>query len=157
MIGVTKPVTPGPFCAIAIDILKQGGSAIDAAIAANAMLALVEPHACGIGGDLFAIIYEAKTGKLHGLNASGWAPTGLTPQLLAERGLTRMPNNGIFSVTVPGAVAGWEAMRSRLGTKPLYELLSAAIWYAENWFPLSEVIAGEWAESERKLSPTQEA
>ena len=139
------------------EILDRGGNAIDAAIAANAVLGLVEPHMNGVGGDLFAIIYEAKTGKLHGLNASGWAPTGLTPQLLAERGLTRMPNNGIFSVTVPGAVAGWEAMRSRFGTKPFSELLSSAIWYAENGFPVSEVIAGEWAEQERKLSATPEA
>ncbi|HEX6943473.1 MAG TPA: gamma-glutamyltransferase, partial [Gemmatimonadaceae bacterium] len=139
------------------EILDRGGNAIDAAIAANAVLGLVEPHMNGVGGDLFAIIYEAKTGTLHGLNASGWAPTGLTPQLLAERGLTRMPNNGIFSVTVPGAVAGWEAMRSRFGTKPFSELLSSAIWYAENGFPVSEVIAGEWAEQERKLSATPEA
>ena len=139
------------------EVLDRGGNAIDAAIAANAVLGLVEPHMNGVGGDLFAIIYEAKTGRLHGLNASGWAPTGLTPQLLAERGLTRMPNNGIFSVTVPGAVAGWEAMRSRFGTRPFSELLSAAIWYAENGFPVSEVIAGEWAEQERKLSATPEA
>jgi len=139
------------------EILDRGGNAIDAAIAANAVLGLVEPHMNGVGGDLFAIVYEAKTGKLHGLNASGWAPTGLTPQLLAERGLTRMPNNGIFSVTVPGAVAGWEALRSRFGTKPYSELLSSAIWYAENGFPVSEVIASEWAEQERKLSSTPEA
>jgi gamma-glutamyltranspeptidase/glutathione hydrolase len=139
------------------EILDRGGNAIDAAIAANAVLGLVEPHMNGVGGDLFAIIYEAKTGKLHGLNASGWAPTGLTPQLLAERGLNRMPNNGIFSVTVPGAVAGWEALRSRFGTKPFRELLSSAIWYAENGFPVSEVIAGEWAEQQRKLSATPEA
>jgi gamma-glutamyltranspeptidase/glutathione hydrolase len=85
------------------EVLDRGGNAIDAAIAANAVLGLVEPHMNGVGGDLFAIICEAKTGKLHGLNASGWAPTGLTPALIAERGLTRMPNSGIFSVTVPGA------------------------------------------------------
>jgi gamma-glutamyltranspeptidase/glutathione hydrolase len=139
------------------EILDRGGNAIDAAIAANAVLGLVEPHMNGVGGDLFAIIYEAKTGKLHGLNASGWAPSGLTPQLLAERGLNRMPNNGIFSVTVPGAVAGWDAMRSRFGTRPFSELLSSAIWYAENGYPVSEVIAGEWAESERKLAATPEA
>ena len=139
------------------EVLDRGGNAIDAAIAANAVLGLVEPHMNGVGGDLFAIIYEAKTGKLHGLNASGWAPTGLTPALIAERGLTRMPNNGIFSVTVPGAVAGWEAMRSRFGTKPFSELLSSAIWYAENGFPVSEVIAGEWGEAVRKLSATPEA
>jgi gamma-glutamyltranspeptidase/glutathione hydrolase len=139
------------------DILDAGGNAVDAAIAANAVLSLVEPHMNGVGGDLFAIIYEAKTGKLHGLNASGWAPTGLTPTLLAERGLTRMPNNGIFSVTVPGAVAGWDAMRSRFGSKTFAELLAPAIWYAENGFPVSEVIAGEWAGAERKLSATPEA
>jgi len=139
------------------EILDAGGNAIDAAIAANAVLGLVEPHMNGVGGDLFAIIYEAKTGKLHGLNASGWAPSGLTPALLAERGLTRMPNNGIFAVTVPGAVAGWDAMRSRFGTKPFSELLASAIWYADNGFPVSEVIAGEWAGAERKLSATPEA
>lgn len=139
------------------EILDRGGNAIDAAIAANAVLGLVEPHMNGVGGDLFVIVYEAKTGKLHGLNASGWAPTGLTPQLLAERGLNRMPNNGIFSVTVPGAVAGWDALRTRFGTKPFSELLSSAIWYAENGFPVSEVIAGEWAEQQRKLSATPEA
>jgi gamma-glutamyltranspeptidase/glutathione hydrolase len=139
------------------EILDRGGNAIDAAIAANAVLGLVEPHMNGVGGDLFAIIYEAKTGKLHGLNASGWAPSGLTPQLIAERGLNRMPNNGIFSVTVPGAVGGWDAMRTRFGTKPFSELLSSAIWYAENGFPVSEVIAGEWGEQERKLSATPEA
>jgi gamma-glutamyltranspeptidase/glutathione hydrolase len=139
------------------DVLDAGGNAIDAAIAANAVLGLVEPHMNGVGGDLFAIIYEAKTGKLHGLNASGWAPSGLTPALLAERGLTRMPNNGVFSMTVPGAVAGWDAMRSRFGTKSFAELLAPAIWYAENGFPVTEVIAEEWAEAERKLSATPEA
>jgi gamma-glutamyltranspeptidase/glutathione hydrolase len=139
------------------EILDRGGNAIDAAIAANAVLGLVEPHMNGVGGDLFAIVYEAKTGKLHGLNASGWAPTGLTPQLLADRGLARMPNNGIFSVTVPGAVAGWEALRSRFGTMPVRELLSSAIWYADNGFPVSEVIAGEWGRSARKISATPEA
>lgn len=139
------------------DVLDAGGNAIDAAIAANAVLGVVEPHMNGVGGDLFAIIYEAKTGKLHGLNASGWAPTGLTPALLAERGLTRMPNTGIFAVTVPGAVAGWDAMRTRFGTKPFSELLASAIWYAEHGFPVSEVIAGEWAEAGRKLSATPEA
>lgn len=139
------------------EMLDRGGNAIDAAIAANAVLGLVEPHMNGVGGDLFAIIYEAKTGKLHGLNASGWAPTGLTPALLAERGLARMPNNGIFSVTVPGAVAGWDALRSRFGTKAFSELLGPAIWYAEHGFPVSEVIAGEWGEQVRKLSATPEA
>ena len=139
------------------DILDAGGNAIDAAIAANAVLGVVEPHMNGVGGDLFAIIYEARTGKLHGLNASGWAPTGLTPDLLAQRGFARMPDNGIFSVTVPGAVAGWDALRSRFGTLPFSELLRSAIWYAGNGFPVSEVIAREWSGQERKLSATPEA
>jgi len=140
-----------------VQILEAGGNAIDAAIATNAVLGLVEPHMNGIGGDLFAIIYEAKTGRLHGLNASGWAPTGMTPQFLASKGITRMPNTGIYSVTVPGAVAGWDALRTRFGTREFADLLGPAIWYAEHGFPVSEVIAGEWAEAERKLSATAEA
>lgn len=138
-------------------VLERGGNAIDAAIAANAVLGLVEPHMNGVGGDLFAIVYEARTGKLHGMNASGWAPSGLTPQFLASRNVTRMPNNGIYSVTVPGAVAGWDALRSQLGTMSFADLLAPAIWYAQNGFPVSEVIAGEWAEAERKLSATASA
>ena len=89
-----------------MQILERGGNAIDAAIATNAVMGLVEPHYNGIGGDLFAIYYEAKTGKLYGLNAGGWAPTGLTPALLKAKGSTRMPGSGIYSVTVPGAVEG---------------------------------------------------
>lgn len=140
-----------------VQILEAGGNAVDAAIATNAVLGLVEPHMNGIGGDLFAIVYEASTGKLFGLNASGWAPTGMTPQFLASKDITRMPNTGIYSVTVPGAVAGWDALRTRFGTKGFDELLAPAIWYAENGFPVSEVIAGEWAEAERKLAATPEA
>jgi gamma-glutamyltranspeptidase/glutathione hydrolase len=140
-----------------VRMLEQGGNAIDAAIAANAVLGLVEPHMNGVGGDLFAIVYEARTGRVHGLNASGWAPSGLTPEFLASRNLTRMPNTGIFSVTVPGAVGGWDALRARFGTKTFAELLAPAIWYAENGFPVTEVIAGEWAEAQRKLFATEEA
>jgi gamma-glutamyltranspeptidase/glutathione hydrolase len=102
-------------------------------------------------------VYEAKTGKLHGLNASGWAPTGVTPQLLAGKGLDRIPSTGIYAVTVPGAVAGWDALRQRFGTRPFSELLEPAIWYAEEGFPLSEIIAGEWASSQRKLEATPNA
>src|SRR6059058_2410492 len=86
-------------------ILEMGGNAIDAAIAANAVLGLVEPMSDGIGDDLFAIVYEAKTGKLYGLNSSGWAPTGLTIEALGRKNITKMPQAGIFSVTVPGAVS----------------------------------------------------
>jgi gamma-glutamyltranspeptidase/glutathione hydrolase len=140
-----------------VQILERGGNAVDAAIAANAVLGLVEPHMNGVGGDLFAIVYEARTGKLHGVNASGWAPTGLTPELLASKQLTRMPNNGIYSVTVPGAVAGWDLLRATFGTKPFSELLAPAIWYAEQGFPVTEIIAGEWADQRGKLAATPNA
>jgi gamma-glutamyltranspeptidase/glutathione hydrolase len=135
-----------------VQVLEHGGNAIDAAIAANAVEGLVEPHYNGIGGDLFAIYYEAKTGKLYGLNAGGWAPTGLTPELLKSRGITRMPQNGIYSVTVPGAVAGWDALRSRFGTLPLADILAPAIFYADEGFPVTDVIADAWAGSVQKLS-----
>jgi gamma-glutamyltranspeptidase/glutathione hydrolase len=130
-----------------VQILERGGNAIDAAIAANATIGLMEPTGNGIGGDLFIIYYEAKTGTVHGLNSSGWAPTGLTVDLLASKGIKTMPQRGIHSVTVPGAVAGWDAMRSKFGTKPFSELLAPAIYYAENGFPLSENIARSWAGS----------
>ena len=107
-----------------VQILERGGNAIDAAIATNAVMGLVEPHNNGIGGDLFAIYYEARTGKLYGLNSGGWAPTGLTPDLLKSKGIDRMPGAGIYTVTVPGAVAGWDAMRSRFGKLPLSDLLA---------------------------------
>src|SRR3954464_9302325 len=94
-------------------ILAQGGNAIDAAIAANAVMGVVGPMANGIGGDLFAIVYEAKSGKLYGLNASGWAPAGLTRQLLETKGFSKMPQSGIYSVTVPGAVDGWDKLARR--------------------------------------------
>jgi gamma-glutamyltranspeptidase/glutathione hydrolase len=130
-----------------VQILERGGNAIDAAIAANATIGLMEPTGNGIGGDLFILYYEAKTGTLHGLNSSGWAPAGLTVDFLAAKGITEMPQRGIHSVTVPGVVAGWDAMRGRFGTKPFSEILAPAIYYAENGFPLSENIAGGWARS----------
>ena len=130
-----------------VQILERGGNAIDAAIAANATIGLMEPTGNGIGGDLFIIYYDAKTKTVHGLNSSGWAPTGLTPEFLASKGVTKMPQRGIYSVTVPGVVAGWDAMRAKFGTKPFSELLAPAIYYAENGFPLSETIAAGWARS----------
>ncbi|MSO50461.1 MAG: gamma-glutamyltransferase [Acidobacteria bacterium] len=134
-----------------VQILERGGNAIDAAIAANAVEALVEPYYNGIGGDLFAIYYEAKTGKLYGMNAGGWAPTGLTPELLRSKGNTRMPSSGIYTVTVPGAVKGWEMMRARFGKLPMADLLAPAIFYAEDGFPVTDVIARAWNGSTRKL------
>jgi len=130
-----------------VQILERGGNAIDAAIAANATIGLMEPTGNGLGGDLFIIYYEAKTGTVHGLNSSGWAPTGLTVDFLASKGIKEMPQRGIYSVTVPGVAAGWHAMREKFGTKPFSELLAPAIWYAENGFPVSERIAGSWAGS----------
>jgi gamma-glutamyltranspeptidase/glutathione hydrolase len=126
-------------------ILERGGNAVDAAIATNAAVGVMEPAMNGIGGDLFVLYWDAKAGKLHGLNASGWAPTGLTPALLASKGVSSMPRNGAFSVTVPGAVAGWQALRDKFGTKPLSELLAPAIHYASEGFPVGEITAAEWA------------
>lgn len=135
-----------------VQVLERGGNAIDAAIATNAVMGLVEPPNNGIGGDLFAIYYEAKTGKLYGLNSGGWAPSGLTPEFLKSKSITRMPNSGIYTVTVPGAVAGWTAMRERFGKLPMTDLLAPAIFYAENGFPVREVIAGAWGEQVPKLA-----
>ena len=127
-----------------VQILERGGNAIDAAIAANATIGLMEPTGNGIGGDLFIIYYDAKSGTVHGLNASGWAPSGLTVDALAAKGINEMPQRGVYSVTVPGVVAGWDAMRQKFGTKPFAELLAPAIYYAKNGFPLSENIARGW-------------
>jgi gamma-glutamyltranspeptidase/glutathione hydrolase len=125
-------------------ILAKGGSAADAAIAANAVLGVVEPMIDGMGGDLFAIEWDAKTGKLSGLNASGWAPEKLTPELLKQKGFTHMPGQGIFSVTVPGCVRGWEALHKRFGKLPWAELFQPAIYYARNGFPVTEVVETYW-------------
>jgi len=135
-----------------VQMLERGGNAVDAAIAANAVMALVEPHYNGIGGDLFAIYYEARTGKLYGLNAGGWAPAGLTPEFLRAKGIVRMPGGGIHSVTVPGAVAGWDAMRARFGKLPMADLLAPAIFYADDGFPVTDVIADHWAGGAARLA-----
>src|SRR4030095_12145730 len=131
-------------------ILEHGGNAIDAAIATNAVEALVEPHYNGIVGDFVEIYYEAKTGKLYGMNAGGWAPTGLTPELLRSKGNTRMPSSGIYTMTVPGVVKGWEMMRARFGKLPMADLLAPAIFYAEDGFPVTDVIARAWKPATRK-------
>jgi len=130
-----------------VQILERGGNAMDAAIAANAAMGLMEPTGNGIGGDLFIIYYDAKTKTVHGLNSSGWAPSGLTPEFLASKAITKMPQRGIYSVTVPGVVAGWDAARMKFGTKPFSELLAPAIYYAENGFPVAEVVARGWSGS----------
>ena len=128
-----------------VQILARGGSAVDAAIAANAVLGLVEPMMDGIGGDLFVLYWDAKSGKLTGLNASGPAPHGLTPEFLARKGFEKMPGRGIHSVTVPGAVDGWDKMHRRYGKLPWKDLFQAAIAYAERGFPVTEMIHEAWA------------
>jgi len=136
---------------IGATILAQGGTAVDAAVAANAALGVFAPMANGIGGDLFALIYEARTGRLYGLNASGWAPAGLTADFLSRRGLSKMPTNGIHSVTVPGAVDGWDKLLKRFGRKRLADLLAPSIRYAEEGFPVTEIFSSYWVASEKKL------
>jgi gamma-glutamyltranspeptidase/glutathione hydrolase len=128
----------------AIDVMKAGGSAVDAAIAANACLGLMEPISCGVGGDLFAIVWDPATKKLHGLNASGHSPYGLTPEEFQKRGLTNVPSYGPLPVTVPGAVDGWFALHGRFGRLPMATNLAPAIAYARDGFPVSEVIAEGW-------------
>jgi gamma-glutamyltranspeptidase / glutathione hydrolase len=135
-----------------VQILERGGNAVDAAIAANAVMGLVEPQSNGIGGDLFAIVYDAKNDALHGLNSGGCAPAGLTKALLRQSGATEMPSGGIHSVTVPGAVAGWDALRTKLGTLPMADLLAPAIVYAHEGFPVTDVIAAHWALLTEKLA-----
>jgi gamma-glutamyltranspeptidase/glutathione hydrolase len=138
-----------------VDMLEHGGNAVDAAIAANAAMGLMEPAMNGVGGDLFAIVYEAKTNTVYGLNASGWAPSRMTSAALAAKGVTRL--QGIWTVTVPGAVAGWDSLRKRFGTMPFSTLLAPAIRYADEGFPVTEVIAATWAEYLRKLTADSNA
>jgi len=128
-----------------VRILEQGGNAVDAAIATNAVMGVVEPMMNGIGGDLFAIVYDAKAKKLYGLNASGWAPKGLTIEFLRKQGIRAMPQQGVNSITVPGAVDGWQKLADRFGRKKLTEDLAAAIRTARDGFPLPEWTAAYWA------------
>jgi gamma-glutamyltranspeptidase/glutathione hydrolase len=131
----------------AAQILSQGGSAADAAIAANAVLGVIEPMMNGIGGDLFVLYREAKTGQLTGLNASGPAPRGLSPEFLESLGFYSMPESGIHSVTVPGAVDGWEKIHQRFGKLKWKTLFEAAIAYAEEGFPVPEIVHELWSAS----------
>ena len=136
-------------------ILARGGSAIDAAIAANATLGVVEPERGGIGGDLFVIYYEAKTGKLTGINASGWAPKGLNIDLLKTMGNTTMPQLGIQTVTVPGCVDGWSKLHQKFGKLPWKDIFAPAIYYAKNGYPVTEIIHETWHEETAKLAADQ--
>ena len=156
MVATSQPLASQ----IGVDVLRQGGSAVDAAIAANAALGLMEPHMCGIGGDLFAIVWDAKAKQLHGLNASGRSPSGLSYESLLQRlqdeDCQKIPEDGLLPVSVPGAVCGWFELHRRFGSVPMASLLRPVIDYAENGFSVSPVIAGEWQRfSDRESVATQ--
>jgi gamma-glutamyltranspeptidase / glutathione hydrolase len=148
MIATSQPLAS----AAGLKVLQDGGNAIDAAVAAAAVLAVVEPTMTGIGGDLFAIVYDAKTKTLRGLNASGRSAYAATPDAFASRKLTRVPNAGVYSVSVPGVVDGWATLLSAYGTRTLPQLLAPAIGYAKNGYPVSEIISKQWEGAERKLA-----
>jgi gamma-glutamyltranspeptidase/glutathione hydrolase len=138
-------------------ILACGGHAVDAAIAVNAVMGVVAPMMNGIGGDLFAIVYDAASGQLHGINGSGFAPKALTINSLRAQGITVMPQTGIHSVTIPGAVAAWSMLHERFGKLPLASVLAPAIGVAEHGFPVSEITAAEWQGSAVLLQATEES
>ncbi len=140
MVATSQPLA----VQIGIDILKKGGTAVDAAIAVNAALGLMEPTSCGIGGDLFAIVWDAKTQKIYGLNASGPAPQALTLEYFKQRGFKRVPYYGFLPWTVPGCVGGWFELHRKFGRLPMKTILGPAISYAEKGFPISELIAYYW-------------
>jgi gamma-glutamyltranspeptidase/glutathione hydrolase len=138
-------------------VLERGGSAIDAAIAASTMLNVMEPMMNGMGSDLFAIYWDARTGRLYGINASGWAPKALTPEYLKTKGVTSMPQSGIDSITVPGMVDGWAKLHGRFGKLPWRELFQAAIYTAENGFPVPEIVDDVWKTSRESLMKNPES
>jgi gamma-glutamyltranspeptidase/glutathione hydrolase len=145
--------TSQPLAAqVGLDVLKSGGNAADAAIAASAMIGLVEPMSCGIGGDMFVIYWDAKSEKLYGLNASGRSPYNINRKVFEKKGLDEIPDHGPLSWSVPGCVDGWSELRNRFGTQPLADLLSPSIQYAEDGFPVSEIIAGYWKSAEESMS-----
>jgi gamma-glutamyltranspeptidase/glutathione hydrolase len=138
-------------------VLARGGHAVDAAIAVNAAMGVAAPMMNGVGGDLFAIVYDAASGELHGINGSGGAPAALSIESLRAQGITRMPQTGIHAVTIPGAVAAWSALSERFGRLPLRDVLSPAIGMAEEGFPVPEITAEEWEGSEALLKADEEA
>jgi gamma-glutamyltranspeptidase / glutathione hydrolase len=145
--------TSHPLAAQAgLDVLKAGGTAADAAIATSAMIGLVEPMSCGIGGDLFVIYWDAKTQKLSGLNASGRSPYSLTRKVFAEKNLVQIPEEGPLSWSVPGCVDGWFALHEKFGKLPVERLLEPAIHYGEEGFPVSEIIGRSWQGSAKNLA-----
>jgi len=128
-------------------ILLKGGNAVDAAVAMVSALNVVEPHSVGLGGDAFALIYLSKEKRLLGMNASGRSPYRISIKWFNEKGMNEIPDHGILSVTVPGALHGWASAVNNYGTLSLAEIFEDAIHYAENGFPVTEIIAGEWRRS----------
>ncbi len=153
MIATSQPLAS----AAGLKVLQDGGNAIDAAVTAAAVLAVVEPSMTGIGGDLFAILYDAKTRTLGALNASGRSPYGATAAELAKRHITSVPTSGALSVTVPGVVEGWHQLLSRYGTLPMATAVAPAIGYATDGYPVSEIVCGQWQLSEQKLAADRAA
>jgi len=137
---------------IGVDMLQAGGNAIDAAIAANAALGLMEPTGCGVGGDIFAIVWSAKDQKLYGLNGSGRSPAALDLQYFQDRGMTSIPAYGALPVSVPGCVDGWFELHSRFGSKSMADVLAPAITYAEEGFPVTELIGYYLTGSSRRFA-----
>ncbi|MEE8110679.1 MAG: gamma-glutamyltransferase [bacterium] len=141
-----------PLASLAgLDVLREGGNAVDAAIAMIAVLGVVEPHCSGPGGDLFLILYEARSGEVRGLNASGRSPLNIDADVLRRNGRDEMPKEGGLSVTVPGAVDGWVTALDAYGSMDLGTLLAPAIGYAEKGFPVSPTVSAQWALQEEKL------
>jgi len=142
---------------IGLDVLRKGGTAVDAAIAADAALGLMEPMSCGIGGDLFAIVWDNKTKKLYGLNASGRSPYKATRDYFKGQKLDEIPEYGPLSWSVPGCVSGWDELHKKFGKLPMSDILGATIEYANEGFPVTEVIAESWAKSQSKLAKSPDA
>jgi gamma-glutamyltranspeptidase / glutathione hydrolase len=140
MIATSQPLASSA----GLDVLRRGGNAVDAAVTAAAVLSVVEPTMTGIGGDLFAIVHDGRTGRLRGLNASGWTGRAAGCDRLLQVGHSRVPSRGPLSVTVPGAVDGWSELLARHGTVTLAEALAPAIGYASDGFPVCEIVAGQW-------------
>jgi gamma-glutamyltranspeptidase/glutathione hydrolase len=153
MIATSQPLA----CAAGLQVLREGGNAVDAAVTAAAVLSVVEPTMTGIGGDLFAIVFDPRAGKLEGLNASGRSGYAATPAEFGKRGLTAVPERGVLSITVPGVVDGWAELLAKHGTIPLARALRPAIEYARNGFPVSEIIAYQWRGVEEVLAADRAA
>jgi gamma-glutamyltranspeptidase/glutathione hydrolase len=148
MVATSQPLA----AQVGLDILRRGGNAVDAAVATDAALGLMEPMSCGIGGDLYALVWDAREMKLYGLNASGRSPYAATRALFAEKGLKEIPTTGPLSWSVPGCVDGWDQLRKRFGSMGFNQLLDPSIRYAEEGFPVSEIIALGWQGSRTALA-----